>query len=105
MKDIILQVYSKSFSLKGRSSRSEFWKFQLFYLLFIISTFWIFGAIVPLLFIVASIPAKFSLTVRRLHDADWNGWTMLWCLFSLNVIPLIVCCFSGTPEKNRFDTK
>ena len=99
-------IFRKSFTLKGRASRSEFWGFQLlyFFLFFLaVSSGEAFGIYVILAFVAISIPAMFSLTVRRLHDADWSGLTVLWWLVPVgNLIPLLVCCFSGTTGANQY---
>ena len=100
----LVTIYRQSFTLKGRTSRSEFWSFQLFYWLFLVVGFFFFGGVVLAAFIIVSIPAMFSIQVRRLHDADWSGWWLL-----LNLIPtlgsiflLIVYCFGSTPGSNIY---
>jgi uncharacterized membrane protein YhaH (DUF805 family) len=99
----------------GRSSRSEFWFFVLFYFIIaIIATvidavvlgsqmaqgIGILSGIVTLVHIIPSI----SVGVRRLHDTDRSGWWILIGLVPLiGAIWLIVLyCIDSTPGTNRF---
>jgi uncharacterized membrane protein YhaH (DUF805 family) len=103
-------VYKQSFKVSGRASRSEFWFFQLFYvLILLVLGMPIIGGYIPyyplLIFVLLSIPAMFCIQVRRFHDLGKSGWWML-----LNFIPyiggfivLVWCCFKGTIGPNEFD--
>ena len=78
---------------KGRSNRSEFWYFALFY--FIVGTILYFldvsflgfdpmdptsiGVLQTIYGLVVLIPSL-SVTVRRLHDVNKSGWNILWIL-------------------------
>jgi uncharacterized membrane protein YhaH (DUF805 family) len=78
---------------KGRSNRSEFWYFTLFY--FIVGTILYFldvsfldfdpmdpisiGVLQAIYGLVVLIPSL-SVTVRRLHDVNKSGWNILWIL-------------------------
>lgn len=78
----------KSFTFKGRASRSEYWYFCLFQLLFII----IVGlfvvatriesdsAIIIIIGLpyICSLPAAISVEVRRFHDLNKSGWNFWW---------------------------
>ena len=109
----IKNTYKKSFSLRGRTSVLEFWSFQISW----------FGVIAILLasgafdsnqlrnilglFIILSIPAAFTIQIRRIHDLGWSGWSLL-----LNLIPgvgsffvLILFFFPGTDGPNKYDAK
>ena len=109
----IKNPYKKSFTLQGRTTVLEFWSFQIFW----------FGVIVILLalgafdsyklrnilglFIILSIPAAFTIQIRRIHDLGWSGWSLL-----LNLIPgvgsffvLILFFFPGTDGLNKYDAK
>ncbi len=105
----IQTVYSKYVSFSGRASRSEYWWFQLFYIIvaivitfvsYLVSdsnfilTIWELGNILPLL----------AVGVRRLHDIDRSGW---WCLIGLIplvgwILLLVWVCTEGTAGDNRF---
>ena len=103
-------VYKKSFTISGRASRSEFWFFQLFYvLILLVLGMPIIGGYIPyhplLIFVLLSIPAIFCIQVRRFHDLGKSGWWML-----LNFVPyiggiivLVWYCFKGTIGPNEFD--
>ena len=101
--------------VSGRTSRSKFWLFVLFYIIIYIVASVIdsvafgsgfgqgFGIVTGIVSLVHLIPS-ITVGVRRLHDTDRSGW---WILISL--IPLIgaiwllvLYCFSGTPGGNRF---
>ena len=96
-------IFRKIFTLKGRASRLEFWGFVLLYFFLFFLSVSLGEAYAPFAFVVIAFPAMFSLTVRRLHDADWSGLTVLWWLVPVgNLIPLLVCCFSGTTGANQY---
>ncbi len=120
--DAVKSFYKRYVDFSGRSSRSEYWWVQLFYILTIIiltlpliiamasspngklsdsNMFWIFPVVV---FILAGIIPMIALTVRRFHDQDKSGW-----FFLLNFIPsvggiivLVFMCLKGTAGPNRF---
>jgi|TARA_B110000093_G_C12715976_1_gene304158 uncharacterized membrane protein YhaH (DUF805 family) len=110
----IQDVYKKSFSTNGRATRTEYWGFQLFYILIgmmIIvpamsgviqfeQALFPFGA-----FILITAPAQICLTVRRFHDLDRSGYWLF-----INFVPylggfviLIWFCFRGTDGPNQYD--
>jgi len=79
----------------GRSQRSEYWYFVLFYLLIFIALCvvdWLVGTFSPSaeigllsgVFSLAMVIPSIAVAARRLHDTDRSGW---WQLLSL--IPLI----------------
>ncbi|MBN18610.1 MAG: hypothetical protein CL758_03920 [Chloroflexi bacterium] len=63
--------FSNYFNFNGRSSRSEYWWWILFYILSSITP--VIGPFINL----ASIIPTLSLTTRRLHDIDKTGWWQL----------------------------
>ena len=85
--DAMKSGVSNSFSLSGRSSRSEYWWFVLGGNLFAILTMILAGVlelgIIAVLPIVL-LPATITLVVRRLHDIGKSGW---W--FFISLIPLV----------------
>lgn len=97
--ETIKTCISKSFTCKGRATRSEFWFFWLFqislYLIAIIfsvissglkerfapsSAILAFLCVVFMLLFIASIPAGFCVSIRRLHDTGKAG---VFCLLYL----------------------
>jgi uncharacterized membrane protein YhaH (DUF805 family) len=104
---------------KGRSSRREFWMFQIIYLGLGFLAFMAFterdayGEIpaINILFLLAVLVALLGLTVpllaveaRRLHDQDRSGWLVL-----INLIPYVgalivygLMLIEGTPGENQY---
>ena len=107
----IKNVYEKSFTLKGRATRSEFWGFQLFYylILFALLVPTMSGVVtleVPIaLFVIGSIPALFSLQIRRIHDLGWSGWWLLLAFIPVigGTILLIIYLFPSAYGTNKYD--
>lgn len=67
-----------SFQLTGRSSRSEYWWFQLWLVVFLLVMLAVdgrndLGGWVFLVAVVVSLPPSISLCVRRLHDGGYSG--------------------------------
>ena len=107
--DAIKSGFSGYFDFSGRSSRSEYWWFALFFTvvsfvpslldntqdgIILISILITFGLLIPML----------AVQVRRLHDINRSGW---WILISfvplVGAILLIVWhCSKGTQGDNRF---
>lgn len=97
---------SKYATFSGRTSRSGYWWFYLFYVLVVIGTSIIDAAIkTPVLTGLAVLGLflpSLAILVRRLHDTDRSGW---WVLISfvplVGTIVLIVfaCTASGPPNK------
>lgn len=102
----------KSFTFEGRASRSEYWYFILFILLFLVvgglfivamglesdySVKIVFGIL--LLGYICCVPASVSVMVRRFHDVNRSGWNFWW-----GAIPyiggLIVLYFMVQPSSN-----
>ncbi|MGA2055415.1 MAG: DUF805 domain-containing protein [Bradyrhizobium sp.] len=91
----VKSVYSKYFTFSGRASRSEYWWFQLFYLIVIIGISFVSYAVADtsgdgglsallLIWQLGNIVPLLAVQVRRLHDIDRSGW---WCLVAL--VPLV----------------
>jgi uncharacterized membrane protein YhaH (DUF805 family) len=88
MPQAIKSCFGKYVTFSGRSSRSEYWYFTLFYVLAsIIGNILdaaievpVFAAIVTVAFILPSLAAG----ARRLHDTGRSGWWLL-----LSFVPLI----------------
>jgi uncharacterized membrane protein YhaH (DUF805 family) len=89
-------------TVSGRSSRSEWWYFYLFWLLSFVTTYF-FGAMLMLIsvnFFTIGISTVLlfsnfalfipfiSLSVRRLHDLNLSGWWLL-VSFPFSLLPLV----------------
>ena len=98
----------KYFVIQGRASLSEFWWFQLIWILAYLSII-VFSGNEPIVFfsigiiILIAIPL-FTVGIRRLHDTNKSGLYILW-----NLVPfiggLIFIAFmigKGTKGKNKF---
>jgi uncharacterized membrane protein YhaH (DUF805 family) len=96
---------------EGRSSRKEFWLFQLLFVAGLLP-FGLLGvltgpdvaAVFYLLGVLGLLIPQIAVQVRRFHDQDKPGWLVL-----LNLIPylgaivvLIFMLLDGTPGANRF---
>lgn len=121
--------YRRYFDFVGRSSRAEYWWFQLYIWVVILLVFIALGMTVEDieseelesssviiviglgLFILAHIIGSITLAVRRFHDLDQTGWLVL-VFFILGLIPLlglfvtlgqiIWFIFPGTKGPNRY---
>lgn len=120
--DAVKSFYKRYVDFSGRSSRSEYWWVQLFYI--IASIILILPLIIAIvgspngelrdsdkiwiapivIFVLAGIIPMIALTVRRFHDQDKSGWFYL-----LNFIPyvggiivIVFMCLKGTAGPNRF---
>ena len=100
MNHAITSAFKKYASFKGRSTRSEYWYFILFYYLLGIIVEWITLSHTPaigiLLEVVFFIP-MISLGTRRMHDVGKRGWWLL--------IPFVNLYFLVQPSgpMNEFD--
>ena len=86
-------------NFKGRARRKEYWMFTLFFMLFLLASSFVFGALVGILgdntgtilgvsilivlYFGHLVPAL-AVTVRRLHDTGKSGW-----MYLLVIIPYI----------------
>ncbi|HEX8644702.1 MAG TPA: DUF805 domain-containing protein [Allosphingosinicella sp.] len=123
--NVLTRPWRHIFDYKGRSTRREFWLFVfLFYVVLIGlgivlaligtaagasleadgSVFAMAASLLPLLWMLACLPAFLALAVRRLHDHDKTGW-----FFLLSWIPLVGWIFflimmltPGSEEYNSY---
>jgi uncharacterized membrane protein YhaH (DUF805 family) len=98
--------FSKYATFSGRSSRSAYWWWILFYVLVFIAASILDGAIntpaISILVWLGFFLPNLAVLVRRLHDTDHSGWWVLIGLIPLiGAIVLIVfaCLDSGPPNK------
>ena len=79
----IITCYKKSFDFKGRASKSEYWWFVLYLGLLFGLSIWlndidseiVVGVYVGL--IIGTVPAMFSVLVRRFHDVGLSTWSCI----------------------------
>jgi len=104
--EAISDGFSKYATFSGRSSRSAYWYWILFYVLVVIVASILQAAahttiIVGLVWLGFFLP-NLAVLVRRLHDTDRSGWWVLIGLIPLiGAIVLIVfaCIDAGPPNK------
>ena len=112
----IQNCYDKMFDFNGRSSRSEFWYFQLYvifvFLLFVIiadnfKSTEIIGYFFAFFFILALLIPMVSTRFRRLHDTNKSGWYLLIGFIPIigNLIMLIMYCEKSDENKNQYGIK
>ena len=105
----ITTCFKKSFSIKGRACRSEFWWFQLLYsasyLIIIVTadTFESLSFFFIGILIITIIPLL-TATIRRLHDVDKSGFFIFWSIVPIigSFIVLFALMPEGTKGKNQF---
>ena len=112
---LLVTMLSKAFVFKGRTSRSDYWLFQLLVgLLSVVPVMidvklhlpdlWImpgpFSSVFVLVFLIPSISA----TVRRLHDTDISGWVVVASLVPSAGPPILLCflLFPGDEGSNAY---
>ena len=116
----MLMPYRRYAQFEGRSRRQEYWMFFLFQILVqalllvlgvIVGSLGDLGNILSGLFLLAlvvfalgSIVPGIAVAVRRMHDIDKSGWTLLMGLIPLvgGIILLVFYCTEGTRGPNRF---
>ena len=124
-----LYCFSKYFTFQGRASRSEYWSFTIINLL-ILWAFWfisklvdvpedamadgipvfpkdpvlalIFGSLY-LIFCIAIFFPSLTVTVRRLHDRNHNGfWVIAQLIPLLNLVVLLMLLLPSSPYPNYY---
>ncbi len=122
----ISKAVARSFTFKGRASRSEYWWFILFYTVVIMAC----GAYDTMTFLelieeqgelaifelsafdfastyawIATLPAFLSVTVRRLHDAGFSGfWLILYFIPIGGLVLLIMHVFPSEGQTTAHGT-
>lgn len=116
----MLKPYRQYADFDGRARRKEYWMFFLFQLVVqallvvvgvVIGSTGDLGNILSGIFMLAlvvfslgSIVPGIAVAVRRMHDIDKSGWTLLLGLIPLvgGIILLVFYCTEGTRGPNRF---
>jgi uncharacterized membrane protein YhaH (DUF805 family) len=114
MTEAFKRAFSNYATFDGRANRGEYWWFVLASALINLSAQaadWTFFVSVdggfPVLSVawalVSFLPAL-GLTIRRLHDIDRSGWSMLIALIPIvgPFIAIFRMCKQGEPRANRF---
>ena len=111
----IITCYKKIFNYSGRASKSEYWWFQLYFVLVTILMFitvenenvsYDVSRIIFFLHLFNNLPI-FSAGVRRFHDINRSGWTFLAVLIPIigTIWVLILFAEDGSKGKNKFGPK
>jgi len=107
--DAVKSCLSKYATFSGRSRRSEYWWFYLFYTLVVIAGV-IIDAVLgtdPILYVLTALGLfvpTLAAAIRRLHDIDKSGWWYLVGFIPLVgfIILIVWGCKDGTRGPNRF---
>lgn len=102
----VISCFNKYFDFETRSSRKEFWYWQLFrILMFLTITYLESLGLSGLLFIsnfIFLIP-EIAVSIRRLHDINKSGWWILLSLTIIGIIPLTYFyCIKGDDGANDY---
>ena len=117
---------------KGRASRTEFWYFMLFWVIFYMLVIAIdrnlgenffklsdlpFSEYIPLanffdevglltlLYRPITMLPSLAVITRRLHDIDKSGWWCLTCVTPLIIILIIFMCKKSDENENKYGIK
>lgn len=117
---------------KGRASRTEFWYFMLFWIIFYVLVIAIdrnlggkffklsdlpFSEYIPLanffdevglltlLYRPITMLPSLAVITRRLHDIDKSGWWCLTCVTPLIIILIIFMCKKSDENENKYGIK
>jgi uncharacterized membrane protein YhaH (DUF805 family) len=97
----VLQNYA---TFKGRASRSEYWYFVLFNVIFSIVLGFVSGIVdLPILYTIYSLALlipSIAVAVRRMHDVGKSGWFVL-----IPIYDLILACTQGVKGENEYGTE
>ena len=102
----VISCFNKYFDFETRSSRKEFWYWQLFRILMFLSITYLESlGLSGLLFIsnfIFLIP-EVAVSIRRLHDINKSGWWILLTITIIGIIPLTYFyCIKGDDGVNDY---
>ena len=107
---ILINIIKKMFVFQGRSNNKEYLIFTIFeYLIF--TPFFIlekkYGktdllTLLLLIFFIIYFFTYTSLTIRRLHDCNLNGWWYLLSFIFSPVVFIMLCFIKSNKEKNKY---
>lgn len=108
--EAIKMVLTGYFIFNRRSTRAEFWWFQLFYIVAVLVSAILDGLIFEELglFYGISLLGLFipscAVSARRLHDAKISGWlTIMFCVPFLNLGLIVMWLLPSHPSPTEFD--
>ena len=107
VRSVVVERYA---DFQGRSRRSEFWWFWLFYVIlsFVIvaisAVSEMLGGILNLVVAIGLLVPSIAVGIRRLHDTDRTGWWILIGLIPLigTIVLIVFWVQRGTDGDNRF---
>ncbi len=107
VRSVVVERYA---DFQGRSPRSEFWWFALFYLLLGLAIGMVsaisetLGGLVNLVVTIGLLVPSLAVSIRRLHDTDRTGWWILLYLVPLigTIVLIVFFVQRGTDGENRF---
>jgi len=111
-----LKVVKENYAnFEGRARREEYWMFTLFHIIIIAVLAFISGMLAETtdspaaltiigIYILATLVPSLAVTVRRLHDINKSGWTMLLQLIPYvgGIIMLVFTVKNGDVGSNQY---
>ena len=98
-------VIKKYATFEGRASRSEYWWFMLFQLIFLYGAIFISNLInnpiLPLIVGLGLTVPGITVLVRRLHDINKSGWHYWWAVTGIGWLLLIYWFCQKSNESNN----
>ena len=102
----VINCFNKYFDFETRSSRKEFWYWQLFRILMFLSFTFIESLGLNGLLLISNfifIIPEIAVSIRRLHDINKSGWWILLTFTIIGIIPLTYFyCIKGDENNNDF---
>ena len=106
--EAVKSCFTQYVGFNGRARRSEFWYFELFYV--IVATVGnILAGVTGLSWITAIVSLAFMLPalgvmIRRMHDIGKSGWWILITIIPLvgTIIMIVWCCKDSEPGSNQY---
>ena len=118
----VKRAFQKYATFTGRASRGEYWWWILGYSIIFVVLYALtlglglanaaqtgkFGAagipfaILTVIFVLATIIPNISITIRRLHDAGYSGWFLLFNIVGLGIITTILCILPTSPNAAQY---
>ena len=104
--DSVISCFNKYFDFDSRSSRKEFWFWQLFRILMFLSITYIESLGLNGLLLISNfifIIPEIAVSIRRLHDINKSGWWILLTITIIGIIPLTYySCLKGDCNTNDY---
>lgn len=102
----VIDCFNRAFDFETRSTRKEFWYWQVFRILMFLSFSYIesigITGILILSNLIFLIP-ELSVSIRRLHDINKSGLWILLSITIIGIIPLLYFyCLKGDEGLNDF---